>query len=102
MVLLKHETDLLVPQCGAFFRLQMMNGSFAQKIFTLPTVIVHSENVQQRGFASARWSHHRDKIAFLDVQIDLAQDVEKFLPPERITAFEVFEFNHCKSEISFI
>src|SRR5205823_13940251 len=49
VILLKHEADLLVPQRSAFLRFQMMNRGFAQKIFTAPTVVVHSENVQQRG-----------------------------------------------------
>src|SRR4029077_12598082 len=47
MVLLKKETDLLVPERGAFFRLQMMNSRFVQRVFALPAVIVHPENVQQ-------------------------------------------------------
>src|SRR5438034_5686042 len=99
MILLKHEADLLVPQCGAFLRLQMMHGGFAQKIFTAPAVVVHSENVQQRRFACARRPHDRDKVAFLNVQIDLAQDVKKLLLPERITAFQIFQFNHAESVI---
>src|SRR6266566_2592142 len=32
VILLKHEADLLVSQRGAFLRLQMMNGGFAQEI----------------------------------------------------------------------
>src|SRR5262245_193527 len=79
MVLLKDETDLFVPQRGALLWLQMMNGSFVQKIFALPAVVVHPENVQQSRFTSARWSHDRNKFAFGDVQIDIAQDVKKLL-----------------------
>ena len=77
--MLKHETDLLVPECGAFFRLQMMHSRFVQKVFALPAVIVHPENVQQRRFTCARRTHDRNKFAFGDVQIDIAQDVEKLL-----------------------
>src|SRR5438067_553251 len=100
MILLEHEADLLVPQCGAFLRFQMMNRGFAQKIFTAPAVVVHSKNMQQRGFACARRPHYRDKVALLNVQIDLAQDVKKLLPPERITAFQILKLDHRKSAIS--
>ena len=79
MVLLKHKTDLLVPECGAFFRLQMMNGRFVQKVFALPAVIVHPENVQERRFTCARRAHDRNKFAFGDIQIDIAKDIEKLL-----------------------
>src|SRR5206468_6764583 len=96
MILLEHEADLLVPQRGAFLRLQMMNRGFAQKIFTAPAVVVHSENVQQRGFACARRPHDRDKVAFLNVQIDLAQDVKKLLLRQRIAAFQISKLDHCK------
>src|SRR5205823_11437695 len=98
----KHEADLLVSQCCAFLRFQMMNGGFAQKILTAPAVVVHSENVQQRGFACARGPHHRDKIAFFNIQIDVAQDVKKLLLSERITAFQISKLDHGKSEILFI
>jgi hypothetical protein len=46
MVLLKDEADLFVPQRGALFRLQMMHRGFIQKIFALPAVVMHPENVQ--------------------------------------------------------
>ena len=53
MVLLKHKTDLFVPECGSLFWLQMMHCGFAQRIFALPTVVVHPEDVQQRRFPCA-------------------------------------------------
>src|SRR5262245_7235490 len=79
MILLKYETDLLVSERGALFRLQMMHCGFAQRIFALPAVVVHPENVQQRRFTGARWPHDRNEFAFGDVQIDITQDVEEFL-----------------------
>jgi len=57
MILLKHEADLLVPQRSAFLRFQVMHRSFTEKVFAAPAVVVHSENVQQRGFARAGWAH---------------------------------------------
>src|SRR5206468_6457741 len=99
IILLEHEADLLVPQRGAFLRFQMMNRGFAQKKLAAPAVVVHSENVQQRRFACARGPHHRDKIALFNIQIDAAQDVKKFLLPERVTAFQIFQFNHAESVV---
>src|SRR5262245_21435821 len=94
MILLKYETDLLVPKRRALFRLQMIHRSFAQKIFALPAVIVHPEDVQQRRFPGGRRSHDRDKFAFGDIEIDIAQDIEKFLLPQRVPAFETTELDH--------
>src|SRR5215471_2218658 len=58
---------------------------------------MHAENVKQGRFASAGWTHDGDKFAFFYVDIDVAQDIEKPLLPERIVAFEIFEFNHCNN-----
>ena len=71
-----------------------MHLGFIEKIFTAPAVVVHPEDVQERRLPSARWTHDRNEVAFLDIQIDLAQDVEKFLLPERITAFQILETDH--------
>jgi hypothetical protein len=79
MVLLKNKTDLLVPECGALFRFQMMHGRFVQKVFALPPVVVHPENVQQCRFTCPRRAHDRHKFAFGDIQIDIAKDIEKLL-----------------------
>jgi len=36
---------------------------------------MHPDQVQQRGFTSARRAHDRDKLAFLDIHLDTPQDV---------------------------
>ena len=89
MVLLKNKTDLFVAQGGAFLRFQMMNRDTHQKIFARPGVIVHAENMQQRRFSGAGRSHDGNEIALLDLEIDVAQDVEELLFPERIDALDV-------------
>src|SRR5947208_1631356 len=94
MVLLKNKADLLIAQRRALFRLQMMDGRLVEKIFAIPTVIVHSENVEQRRFTGTRWSHHRNELAFRDFDVDIAQNVKKLSVRERITAFEILEPNH--------
>src|SRR6266480_4793337 len=80
----------------------MMDWRFAQKIFTAPTVIVHPENVQQRRFACAGRAHNRDEVAFLNLQIDLAQDVKELFLRQRIAAFDVLKLNHTSSYQRFI
>src|SRR6266480_1287381 len=102
MILLKDETDLLVPQSGAFLRFQLMHCGFAEKIFTRPTVIVHAENMQQSRFACAGRAHNRDEVAFLNLQIDLAQDVKELFLRQRIAAFDVLKLNHTSSYQRFI
>jgi hypothetical protein len=94
MILLKDESDLLVAERGALLWLQMMHCRFVKKIFAFPAVIVHPEDVQQRRFACTGRTHHGHEFAFGDIQIDIAQDVEKFLLAQRISAFEETEFDH--------
>src|SRR6266446_2842913 len=80
----------------------MMDWRFAQKIFTAPAVVVHPENVQQRRFACAGRAHNRDEVAFLNIQIDLAQYVKALFLRQRIAAFDVFKLNHTSSYQRFI
>ena len=56
----------------------MMNGRLVEEIFAFPSVIVHSEDMKQRGFAGAGRSHHRDELALGDVDVDVAQDIKEF------------------------
>ena len=42
VVVLKNETDLLVAQRGALFRLQAMDGGFIEVIFAGPAEVVHA------------------------------------------------------------
>src|SRR5439155_1621265 len=85
MILLKNETDLLVAQCRSLFWFQMMRCSSVEKVFTGPAVIVHSQNVQQRRFACAGRTHDRDEVAFLNLQIDLAQNVKELFLRQRMS-----------------
>src|SRR5436190_22599165 len=72
----------------------MMHRGSTQKIFTAPAVIVHPENVQQCRFTCAGRTHYRDEIAFLDLQVDVAQDVKKLLLRQGIGAFQIRKFDH--------
>src|SRR5205823_8678578 len=94
MILLKNETNLLVAQCRSLFRFQMMRCGSVEKVFTGPAVIVHSQNVQQRRFACAGRAHNRDEVAFLNLQIDLAQNVKELFLRQRIAAFDMLKLNH--------
>src|SRR5207247_11051937 len=42
MILLKSETDLLVPQCRSLFRFQMVRCISVEKVFSGPPVVVRS------------------------------------------------------------
>src|SRR5437762_7788731 len=67
---------------------------FRRESITGPAVIVHSQNVQQRRFACAGRTHDRDEVAFLNLQIDLAQNVKELFLRQRIAAFDVLKLNH--------
>src|SRR5437899_8713150 len=94
MILLENKTDLLVAQRRALFRLQMMDGRLVKKIFAIPTVIVHSEDMEQGRFPGARWSHHRNELAFRDFDLDVAQNVEKLSMPQRVVSLKIPEPDH--------
>src|SRR5207237_10548736 len=89
ITLLQNKTDLLVAQRRALFRLQMMDGRLVEKIFAIPAVVVHSEDMEQGRFPGAGWSHHRNEFAFRDFDVDIAQNIKKLSVRERITAFEI-------------
>ena len=94
MVLLKHEPDVVVAERGTFLRFQMMHCGVVEKIFPAPAVVVHPENVKQGRFTGAGRPHHRNEFPFLNFDVDVAENVEKFSFGQRITALESFESNH--------
>ena len=57
-------------------------------------MIVHAQDVQQRRFTGAGWTHHGNEVPFADFQVDVAQDVKKLLLRQEIRAFETFKFDH--------
>src|SRR5437762_9476357 len=77
----------------------MMHRGVAEKIFASPTVIMHTENVQQRRFACTRRPHDRNEVAFFNFESDVAQDIEKLLPRQGITSFEIVESDHGQSTV---
>ena len=72
----------------------MMNGRIVEEIFAGPTVIVHSEDVEQRRFAGAGRPHHRNEFAFRDFDIDVAQNVKEFSFRQRKTRSRIVKSNH--------
>ena len=68
-----------------------MNGDAIQKIFAGPTVIVHSEDVQERRFPGAGRSHDGNEIALLHLEIDVAQNVKKLSFCERVNALDAMQ-----------
>jgi hypothetical protein len=50
--------------------------------------------VEQRRLARAGGTHDGNEVAFVYLQVDIAQDVKKFTLRERVKTFEVFKSNH--------
>ena len=65
----------------------------SRKYSPRPGVIVHPEHVEKRRFARARRPHDGNEIAFLDLQVDVAEDVEELAFRQRVKTFDVFEFD---------
>ena len=57
-------------------------------------MIVHSDDVEERRLAGAGRTHDGNEVAFVYLQVDVAQDVKEFAFRERVEAFEVFKFDH--------
>ena len=54
MIALKDEAEVFLVQLHAIFLVELVDGVLDQVIFTGPRAIVHSEQVQQSGFARAQ------------------------------------------------
>src|SRR6266850_4760639 len=94
MILLKDKADLLVAKRRALLRFKMMNGGIVKEIFARPAVVMHAEDMEERRFAGTGRTHDRNKLAFGNVEIDIAQDVKEFPFREGMAAFEVLETDH--------
>src|SRR5262249_26091751 len=94
MVLLENKTDVFIAEGGSFLGLQMMDRGVVENIFPGPAVVVHAEDMEQCGFSSARWAHHRNELALRNFKVDVPKNIKKSSLRQRITAFEVFEANH--------
>ena len=94
VITLEDESDLFVAQTGALFRFEVMNGGLAKKVFTVPAVVVHAEDVQQGRFAGPGWAHDGNELALVDFETDVAQDIKELPFGEWINAFEIFESDH--------
>jgi hypothetical protein len=89
MILLKNKTYLLVSQRRPFLRLEVVNGNIIEKEFSGPAVVMHSKDVQERGFAGAGRAHDRDELALFDLEVDVTQNIKKTALGEWITAFDM-------------
>src|SRR5438067_3100527 len=94
VIILKNKPDLLVPERRALLRFQGMDRRVFEIVFAAPGMIVHAEDMKQRGLARAGRPHDGNEVAFVYLQVDVAQDVKEFPFRERIETLEVFEFNH--------
>ena len=70
-------------------------------ILARPTGVVHSDQMQQRGFARAGWAHDRNEVAFLDVYVDAAED-EGLGGPVLKEFLYIAESNHSFSLSSLV
>jgi len=72
---LKHEADVLLIQRQPLFGLELVDRLIEEVVLAAPITIQHPEDIQQRGLARRRRPHDSDKLAFLDLQRNLPQDI---------------------------
>ena len=73
VVALEHESEVLLVNLVAVLFAQRMDRVIEEMILAGPGGIVHSDQVQQRGFSGAGGSHDGDELALGDIHIDAAQ-----------------------------
>jgi hypothetical protein len=71
-----------------------VDADVVEEIFAAPGVIVHAEDVEERRLTGAGRAHDGNEVAFVHLQVDVAEDVKEFALRERVKTFEVFMFNH--------
>src|SRR5947209_2208800 len=74
MVALEDHPNASARKVTALFALQLMDSVAVQGKFAPPLVIEQGENVEQRSFASTRWTHDGEELSARDLQVDAAQD----------------------------
>ena len=75
VIALKHEPDMLLVKLGSLLRIQPVDGLVHEVVLARPRAVVHAQDVQQRRLAGARWSHDRDELTILDVDVHAPQHV---------------------------
>jgi hypothetical protein len=75
VIALENETDVAVSQSGALLWVELVYGFFVKEVFPTPGLVVHSEDVQQSGLAGAGWTHDRDKLTLLNIEVDPPENV---------------------------
>ncbi len=72
-----------------------MNRMLIKIVATFKLIIQKTDDVDQSGFARTRFPHDSDKLALLDVKIDIMQDVKTLisLPIEFINIFKSDHIN---------
>src|SRR6266446_2593682 len=94
MVVLENKSDFLVAQGGPLFRFQGMDARITEVVFAAPGMVVHAEDMKERRLARAGWAHDGNEVAFVYLQVNVAQDVKELSVRKRIKAFEVFKGDH--------
>ncbi len=74
MITLKHEAKVFLVQFHAILLGELVNGVVDQVVLARPGAVMHSEKMEQSGFACARRPHDGDEFSLLDLEIDAAQD----------------------------
>ena len=85
VIALKDEADVLLVQFHAVLGLHLVHRMVQKIELAGPGAVEHADDAQQRGFAGAGGAHDGYELAFLDLEVDPAQD-------ERLgrAVFEVF------------
>src|SRR5687767_14780457 len=69
MVLLKHETDVLLVELRPLLDAQLVHLVLEQLVLARPRAVEHSDDPEQRRFPGARGTHDRDELALTDVEV---------------------------------
>ena len=93
MIALEHKTDVLLIKLRSIFLVQLVYGEIEEVVLSVPTAVVHSENVENSGFSSSGGAHDRDELPLFDIQVDAAED-KRFRRTVLVIFFDVSERDH--------
>ena len=91
--LLEHEADVRLVQRVALLDAHRVHGLVVEEILARVFGVEHAENRKQGGLSRPRRTHDRDEFAFVDVEIDLAQN-ERLPALVGIGLFDITQANH--------
>ncbi len=91
---LEDESDFLVADARQLIVVQFADQLAVEPVLALGRRIEAADQVHQRRFAGARWTHDGDVLVVPDAEVDAAQGMDLLLRAHVVGAPEIFNDDH--------